>query len=339
MQPAYWQHKLPQMLLQKLQQSRDFIGRYFQRCQQDQINIMGGYLAYISLLSLVPLITVMFSMLQAFPMFADFRSNIEAFIFANVIPSRGEEIQSYINQFIGNTGGMTAAGILALLAVALLLIHNIDKTLNKIWRVNKRPRVIISFSIYWMILTLGPVLFGSSIAATSYLFTLTRFADGSTSSVSTFMLGLFPYLMSLLAFFILYLVVPNVKVRARHALFGALLAMVLFELSKRVFALYVTFFPAYQTIYGALALVPILFVWVYLCWIVVLLGAELTAMLQRQDPAVDATDDSCPDNVADTDDIVDDAVDVILDDAFKVSNRLSDEERLVSAAKKGNSPS
>lgn len=329
MQPVNWRHRLPQILQQKAQQSRYFIVRYIQRCQQDQIPIMAGYLAYISLLSLVPLITVMFSMLQAFPMFADFRNNIEDFVLANVIPSRGEEIHGYINQFIGNTGGMTAAGILALLAVALLLIHNIDKTLNKIWRVTKRPRAIISFSIYWMILTLGPVLFGSSIAATSYLITLTRFADGYTPGISTFLLGLFPYLMSLLAFFILYLVVPNVKVRARHALFGAVLAMVLFELSKLVFALYVTQFQAYQTLYGALALVPILFVWVYLCWIVVLLGAELTALLQRKDPTVAIMDDSCPDNVEEEkEEDVDEIKDDIVDDRVQMCKDIGDSTTL-----------
>lgn len=258
-----------------------FVRLYAQRCQQDQIGMIGGYLAYISLLSLVPLVAVMFSMLKAFPMFSEFRQSIEAFVYANVIPSRGEEIQAYVSQFIGNTGGMTAVGVLALVGVALLLIHNIDKTLNKIWRVQRRPRPIISFSIYWMILTLGPILFGSSIAVTSYLVSLTRFADDYTPGFSTVLLGLVPYLMSLVAFFILYLLVPNIKVRARHAFWGALLATLLFELSKRGFALYVTHFPAYDTLYGALALVPILFVWVYLCWLVVLLGAELTALLQQ----------------------------------------------------------
>lgn len=264
-----------------LASSQRFISLYAQRCQHDQIGMIAGYLAYISLLSLVPLIAVMFTMLKAFPMFAQFRQAIESFVYANVIPSRGEEIQAYVSQFIGNTGGMTAVGVLALVLVALLLIHNIDKTLNKIWRVNTRPRPIISFSIYWMILTLGPILFGSSIALTSYLVGLTRFADDYTPGFSTLVLSLVPYLMSLLAFFILYLVVPNIKVRSRHALWGALLATLLFELSKRGFTLYVTHFPAYDTIYGAMALVPILFVWVYLCWMVVLLGAELTALLQQ----------------------------------------------------------
>ena len=278
----YWQH------------SQDFIQAYWQRCQQDQISMVGGYLAYISLLSLVPLVTVMFAMLSAFPMFAEFQANLETFIYANVIPSRGEEIQAYLTKFIGNTGGMTAIGILALVFVALLLIHNIDKTLNKIWRVTSRPRLIISFSIYWMILTLGPILFGLSIGVTSYLVRLSAFADDYTPGFSTLVLSLLPYLMSLVAFFILYLVVPNIKVRFKHALWGALLATILFELSKRGFALYVTHFPTYQTIYGALALLPILFVWIHLSWMVVLLGAELTALLQQRESGDCREDEVCP---------------------------------------------
>lgn len=269
-------------LAQYLHQGKNFIAAYIQRCQHDQITIVGGYLAYISLLSLVPLIAVMFSMLGMFPMFSELRIRLEQLIFANVIPTRGEEIQSYINEFINNTGGMTAVGILALIIVALLLIHNIDKTLNKIWRVKQRPRPIISFSIYWMILTLGPVLIGTSIAVTSYLATFSRYADDYTPGFSSFILWLVPYVMSLLAFFILYLVVPNLKVQVRHALWGALLATVLFEFFKRGFALYVSEFPSYQALYGALALVPILFIWVYLSWLVVLLGAELTALLQQR---------------------------------------------------------
>lgn len=274
-----------------------FIKLYIQRCKQDQIGMIGGYLAYISLLSVVPLIAVMFAMLSAFPMFSEFRQAIEAFVYANVIPSRGEEIQTYINQFIGNTGGMTAVGIAVLVFVALLLIYNIDKTLNKIWRVTKRPRPVISFSIYWMILTLGPILFGSSIAVTSYLIRLTRLAEDYTPGLSTLLLGAVPYLMSLLAFFLLYLVVPNIKVRARHAFLGALLAMLLFELSKRGFAVYVTHFPAYDTLYGALALVPIVFVWVYLCWLVVLLGAEMTALLQQIAADTEKADADDPDQI------------------------------------------
>lgn len=265
-----------------IKQGWRFCRAYLLRCQHDQIGMIGGYLAYISILSLVPLVAVAFSVLNAFPMFASLRADIEAFVYANIVPSRGEEIQTYINSFVSNIGQMTTVGVMFLVVVALMLIHNIDKTLNKIWRVKKRPRLVISLSIYWMILTLGPILLGSSIALTSYLASLTHLADNYTPGLSTMLLSLTPYLVSLLAFFLLYQVVPNVKVRWQYAFWGGLLACVLFEMLKLGFALYIQHFPSYQAIYGALALVPILFVWIYLCWLVVLIGAELTALLQEQ---------------------------------------------------------
>ena len=258
-----------------------FSRSYLLRCQRDQIGMIGGYLAYISLLSLVPLVAVAFSVLNAFPMFSGFRENIESFVYANIVPAKGQEIQTYINGFVENITKMTTVGVGFLVIVALMLIHNIDKTLNKIWRVHKRPRLMISFSIYWMILTLGPVLLGASIAVTSYLASLTHLADDYSPGVSSVLLALAPYLFSLLAFFMLYQIVPNIKVRYSHAFWGALFSSLLFEMLKQGFALYIQYFPTYQAIYGALALIPILFVWVYLSWLVVLLGAELTALLQE----------------------------------------------------------
>lgn len=269
-------------LKQRVQHCTRFLRLYALRCQHDQIGMIGGYLAYISLLSLVPLLAVSFSVLKAFPVFASLRAELENQLYANFIPSRGDELQTYINGFVENIGQMTTVGILVLVFVALMLIHNIDKTLNRIWRVRKRPRLIISLSIYWMILTLGPILAGVSIALTSYLVSLTQLADSYTGGLSRHLLGLTPYVVSLVAFFMLYLLVPNVKVRSRHAVWGALLASILFEMLKKGFALYITHFPSYQAIYGALALVPILFVWIHLSWMVVLIGAELTALLQEQ---------------------------------------------------------
>lgn len=276
------------LLLERLSKSADFLGLYFKRCQHDQINVIGGYLAYISLLSLVPLIAVMFSVMGAFPMFSEWREQLEAFLYANVVPSRGDELRLYIAGFVENIGKMTAVGIGALLIVALMLIHNIDKTINRIFRIQKRPRLIISFSIYWMVLTFGPILLGASIAVSSYILSLSSLAEGYTPGLNSVLLALTPYLFSILAFFLLYLVVPNGKVRYHYALTGAAVASLLFEFLKEGFAFYVTQFPSYQAIYGALALVPILFLWIYLVWLVVLLGAELTALLQELSQRADA---------------------------------------------------
>ncbi len=249
------------------------------RIGHDRLTVAAGSMAYVTLLSLVPLLTVVLSALSSFPVFAGLGEVLQNFVIENFVPAAGEVVKQYLNEFVANAGKMTAVGIAALFVVALMLISSIDKSLNYIWRVHEKRRPVISFSIYWMVLTLGPILVGTSIAVSSYLGSLNLLDSEAVSGVFQQTLRGLPVLMSSSAFLGLYLLVPNTKVRFRHALVGAIIASMLFELSKKGFALYITNFPSYQVIYGALAVIPILFVWVYLCWCIVLLGAEITASL------------------------------------------------------------
>jgi membrane protein len=148
-----------------------------------------------------------------------------------------------------------------------------------IWRVTKKRRWRSAFPMYWMILTLGPLLMGGSLALSSYIFSIQLFADETLLGIWNTLLRTVPLLFSIGAFCLLYLLVPNKSIRFLHGLSGAVVAALVFELGKRGFAFYVSSFPSYQVIYGALAAIPILFLWVYLSWIVVLLGAEITAAL------------------------------------------------------------
>ncbi len=242
----------------------------------ERITVSAGHLAYVSLLSLVPVIMVFFMIMSAFPAFAEIRGEFEAFIFNNFVPHAGDVVQDYMAEFVNNASGMGAASIFTLLIVALLLISNIDKTFNHLWKTQTQRPMIYTFAIYWMVITLGPLLIGVSIAVSSYLAGLATFADDYTPGLGTAALKLVPWAAAIGAFMLLYMIVPNRTVKAKYAFFGALLAAVLFELTKKGFALYVSSFPSYQVIYGALAVIPILFVWVYLSWIVVLLGAVFT---------------------------------------------------------------
>jgi membrane protein len=251
------------------------------RIQSDRISMMAGSLAYVTLLSLVPLVAVTFAVMSAFPVFSGLQGQVEDFVFSNFVPASGAVVKEQIRGFVGNASKMTAVGISALFVVAIMLIAAIDNSLNSIWRSAERRRWVQALPIYWMILTLGPLLVGGSLAVSSYILSLQLFTDGALVSVWSRLLRLLPLGFSVLAFSLLYLLVPNKRVRVSHALSGALLAASLFELCKRGFALYISSFPSYQLIYGALAAIPILFVWVYLSWIVVLLGAEWTAAMDE----------------------------------------------------------
>ena len=264
--------------------------QYLNRCIDDQITVNAGYLAYVTLLSIVPLVAVGVAIFSAFPGFESTLVTIENFLFTNLVPTSTDVIKEHISAFAGNANKMTAVGVGFLGAVSLLLIRNVDATLNRIWRIKKKRPMMISFAVYWMVLSLGPVLLGASIGVTSYIVSLVSFADQGIPGFSGFLLKLLPYIISMIGFIMLYTLVPNTRVPFRAAIPGALFAAMLFELTKKGFALYISHFPSYEVIYGALATIPILFVWVYLSWIVVLLGAEFTVCIS-------------PENIEDTPDI------------------------------------
>ncbi|WP_158782311.1 virulence factor BrkB family protein [Pantoea sp. BAV 3049] len=251
----------------------------WRRIDEDAMTTLAGNLAYVSLLSLVPLVAVVFALFAAFPAFSAVSTQLKSFIFSNFVPASGVAIQGYLEHFVANVNKMTAVGACGLVVTSLLLMYSIDTALNTIWRSQRKRPLVYSFAVYWMILTLGPMLAGASLAISSYLLSLRWASVSGVSGLIDYGLRIFPLLLSWLSFWLLYSIVPTRQVSVRDALVGALVAGLLFELGKKAFALYVTMFPSYQLIYGVLAVIPILFLWVYWTWCIVLLGAEIAASL------------------------------------------------------------
>lgn len=258
---------------------RQFALYFWERFWRDDCLTHAATLSYTALLSIVPLMTVAFAVIAAFPVFESLDDRIRSFLFSNLVPASGQVVQSYLERFASKAAGLTAAGVLGLLASALLMMSAVDKALNQIWHVPQTRRALQGFMIYWTLLTLGPLLLGASLAVSSYVESLAALRRFGMAMPRQSLLGLVPLLIEFLAFLFMYAAVPNRRVPLRHAAVGALTAAVLFEIAKKGFAWYVASFPTYEAIYGALSALPVFLLWLYLSWIVVLLGAEFTAAL------------------------------------------------------------
>lgn len=237
-------------------------------------------LAYTTLLSIVPLIAVMFSFFSNLPVFKDISEIIQEFVFNNFVPSFGQTIQDYLINFSIKASHLTTTGIIVLVVIALMLMSTINSALDNIWQINKRRRLIARFLVYWAILTLGPVLIGVGLYSTSYLLALPLIENvDSAIKIKSRLLALMPFFTSSIAFTLLYVLVPNTHVNRRHAIAGGVAAAILFELAKYTFGLYVRTVPTYTMIYGAIAVIPMFLIWIYVSWLIVLLGAQISYSL------------------------------------------------------------
>lgn len=249
------------------------LGRNFVRHNGTQ---NAAALTYTTLLSLVPMMTVFLAVFSAFPVADKVSVLIQDFVFENFVPTSGEVLQEYLEEFASKASKLTGIGFAFLLVVAVMMMSNINRALNSIWEATAKRKWASQFLIYWAILSLGPILIGVSVVATSYLVSIPILQEATSVEIKKGMISVMPILSSSLAFGLIYLVVPNRSVSIRHALAGGVFAAVLFELAKRAFAFYVTNFPTYEAIYGALATIPVFLIWVYVSWMIVLFGAEFT---------------------------------------------------------------
>jgi len=250
------------------------------RYGEDRCLRMAASLSYTSLLALVPLTAIAFSMLAAFPVFENIRGEFQEAIFSNFLPQSAAAMRDYFDQFIRNTTRLTAVGIVGLAATAVLLLGTIEADLNTIFRVGRPRAVVPRLLVFWALITLGPLLLGASFSLSTYFFALTRWIDSDAvhSSVGA-LTGFLPTAMIMVALTLCYVIVPNRRVALADAVIGGVVAGLLFAGLRQGFGFYVAKFPTYQTIYGAVSVVPIFLVWMYLSWAVVLLGAVLTAAL------------------------------------------------------------
>ncbi len=248
------------------------------RFREDRLGLTAGSLTFTTLISLVPLVTVMLAVFTAFPMFAGFEGALEKYFLQNLVPDTiAKPVLRSLTQFAGKARGMGTAGLLLLVVTALALVLTIDRTLNAIWRVRTPRPIAQRILVYWAGLTLGPLALGLSLSLTSYVVSASRGLVAALPGGVEMLLELIQFGLLACATAGLFHYVPNTAVRWRHAWAGGLFVALAFELAKKGLGWYVASVPTYSAVYGAFATVPILLLWIYLGWVIMLLGAVIAA--------------------------------------------------------------
>ncbi len=256
----------------------DTLRTLYRRFREDRLALTAGSLTFTTLISLVPLVTVTLAAFSAFPMFAMFQQSLHQYFLQALVPaSIAQPVLDALTQFSAKASRLGAFGLLALALSSLALMLTIDRTLNAIWRVRTTRPIGQRVLVYWAVLTLGPLLLGISLSITSYAVTASRGLTGQLPGSVDVLLAVLQLALLTLGMAALFRYVPNTHVRWRHALAGGLFVGIGFEVARRLLALYLVQVPTFAIVYGAFATVPIFLIWIYLGWVIVLLGAVVAA--------------------------------------------------------------
>jgi len=258
------------------------VGRVFrfaaQRAAEEKLLQVASALTFTTVLAIVPLLAVALSLFTAFPLFQEFREALEDFLTNNLMPPAvSDNVMEYLNQFALQASRLTAIGGAFLVVTSVLLIMTIDKSFNDIWHVTRQRPLPQRVLVYWAVITLGPVVAGASLWATSFVARESLGLVRDVPEVVSLAVSFVPVILTGLGFAALFVVVPNRRVYWRDALAGGFGSAIVLEAMKSGFAYYLTRFPTYTVIYGAFATLPIFLLWLYLSWLAVLFGATLAA--------------------------------------------------------------
>ena len=249
-----------------------------QRFREDRLGLTAGSLTFTTLISLVPLATVMLAAFAAFPVFSSFQDALQKYFLQSLVPDViARPVLGALTQFSSKASRLGSVGLVALVGSAIAMMLTIDRSLNAIWRVRTPRPIAQRVLVYWAAVTLGPLMLGISLTLTSYAISASRGFVGAMPGGVGLLLGAVEFVLLTVGLTGLFHYVPNTHVRWRHAIAGALFVAVGFEVAKRLLTWYLVQVPTYSMVYGAFATLPIFLVWIYLSWVIVLLGAVIAA--------------------------------------------------------------
>lgn len=263
-----------------------------QRFAQARLGVTASSLTYTTVLALVPTFTVFLAVFAAFPAFRDLQNQLQLWLLNSLVPDNiAKPVMGALMQFSAKASKLGAVGLVGAVVTAIMALVTIETTLNEIWRVREDRPWAQRILLYWTSITLGPLLLGASLLLSSTAWAMTRqwLGDWPPSQLLLVALNGLQLLFVSSALMLLYRLVPNTHVEWRHAAVGGLVAALALELAKKLLTLYLSKMVSFSAIYGTFATVPILLLWIYMAWVLVLVGALVAAILPEALQHLDAT--------------------------------------------------
>ena len=246
------------------------------RCVDDRLSASAAALTYMSLFALVPLLTVTLSIASALPAAGNIEAKVDDFLLQFLLPESSTQVVEYLSTFIAQARSLTLFGVAILLITAILMLRNVERALNDIWRNQTNRKPLHSFLLYWAVLSLGPAAIGLGLGLRAFLFATTNEWGGLQQyGIEAMLVSLLPFMISTIGLTALYAAVPNCQVSLRHAFIGGIFAAITFTVARMAFTA-VMAQSSYSLVYGAFATAPLFLLWIYITWIIVLLGAVIT---------------------------------------------------------------
>jgi len=236
-------------------------------------------LSFTTIVGLVPLMAVALIYVARYPLFERWISSLERFLVRHLLPGSGTVVRPYLDEFTSRTAELQGLGIALVVVTAVALIATIEREINAIWGIERADSRLRRLVVVVLGVVLGPLAIGAAVWSTNWLIEESLAAAPSFAPAVALIRGPLSIALATILFALLYAVLPARRVPLRAAIVGGLAAALLFEAAKLGFVFYVSNVPTYQRVYGALAVLPLFLLWVFVSWVIVLAGAAIAATL------------------------------------------------------------
>lgn len=246
--------------------------------EQDRCREKAASLTYTTMLSIVPMFTVLIVILSSVPALQQAKGQIQQLIYDNLMPSSGFQVSSYINDFAKKSTSLTLIGVVILFITTIMMLSKIEDAFNRIWHVPDSGNDIVGLMRYWTLMSLGPIVLGTAFIMSSTIASLS-FLNQQIAGYAidwAISLKIMSFLLTLLGFTAIYWFVPNTRVPIKSAAIAGCTIGVVFETLKTAFGSIMANFTSYELIYGAFAALPVFLLWIYLSWCLILLGVQIS---------------------------------------------------------------